>query len=53
MENVLYGNATYIFENEWEQFSRMTKAEIINNNLQKERFVHRNGWEDQIQSILG
>lgn len=52
MENVMYGNATYIFENDWEQFSQLTKAEIIHNNLQKHRFEHRKGWEDEIRKVL-
>lgn len=52
MENLLYGNATYIFENNWEQFSQMTKAEIINNQLQKDRLEHRVGWEDRIRRLF-
>lgn len=52
MENVIYGNATYIFENDWKQFSQLTKAEIINNRLQKERFEHRDDWESHINKLL-
>lgn len=52
MENVIYGNATYIFENDWEQFSQLTKAEIIENSLVLRRIEHRAGWEDKIKSIL-
>ncbi|MPN37374.1 hypothetical protein SDC9_184891 [bioreactor metagenome] len=52
MENLMYGNATYVFENEWEQFSQLTKAEIIDNHLQKERFEHRIGWEEKINNLL-
>lgn len=48
----MYGNATYIFENDWEQFSRLTKAEIIQNNLEKGRIEHRSGWENEINKIL-
>lgn len=52
MENVLYGNATYVFENEWEQFSMLTKADIIHNDLFKKRIEHRLGWEDEIRKLL-
>lgn len=52
MENVIYGNATYVFENDWEQFSQLTKAEIIQNNLVKRRIEHRLGWEDEIRRLL-
>lgn len=52
MENVIYGNATYVFENNWTQFSKLTKAEIIGNKYQKERIVHRKGWENSICKLL-
>jgi hypothetical protein len=52
MENVMYGNATYIFENDWKQFSQLTKAEIIQNNLEKGRLEHRSGWESEIEKFL-
>jgi hypothetical protein len=52
MENVMYGNATYVFENDWLQFSQLTKAEIINNQLQKDRIEHRGGWEGKIDKLL-
>lgn len=52
MENVVYGNATYVFENDWLKFSQLTKAEIINNRLQKDRIEHRNGWEVKIDKLL-
>jgi hypothetical protein len=52
MENVIYGNATYVFENEWERYSQMTKAEIINQSLQKLRIEHHAGWENQIKKLL-
>lgn len=52
MENALYGNATYVFENDWEKFSHLTKAEIIQNNLEKGRIEHRSGWENAIDKLL-
>lgn len=52
MENVIYGNATYVFDDNWERFSQLTKAEIIKNNFQKYRFEHHKGWEDKIKEIL-
>lgn len=51
-ENAEYGNATYIFEASWEQLSKMTKAEILSSNLQKHRFIHVNGWKQQIQNLF-
>ncbi|MGK0555371.1 hypothetical protein [Macrococcus capreoli] len=40
MDSVIYGKATYVFENEWERFSKLTKKEILTKNLAKERVVH-------------
>jgi hypothetical protein len=47
------GNATYIFDENWEELSKLSKAEIMNENLQKGRVVHLKGWHDQIAELLG
>lgn len=52
LESAFYGNATYIFEKEWEKLSQMTKAEILNESLQKDRLVHQKGWETRVSSLL-
>lgn len=52
MENMIYGNATYVFRDNWEELSKLSKAEIIQNNLQEKRLVHRGSWPMQIGSIL-
>lgn len=52
LESIKNGNATYVFDDNWEELSRMTKAEIINNHLQRERIFHRPGWEGRINEIL-
>lgn len=51
-ENAEYGNATYVFEGDWEQLSKMTKAEIIASNMHKHRFVHLDGWKEQIAGLF-
>lgn len=51
-ESAEYGNATYVFEGNWEQLSQLTKAEIITDNLQKHRFVHLAGWSQQIKGLF-
>ncbi|WP_107925241.1 hypothetical protein [Lysinibacillus parviboronicapiens] len=51
-ENAEYGNATYVFEGDWEQLSKMTKAEIIASNIHKHRFVHLDGWKRQIAELF-
>lgn len=52
LESAFYGNATYIFEKEWEKLSQMTKAEVLNESLQKDRLVHQKGWETRVNGLL-
>ena len=52
LESLKNGNATYIFDHNWEELSKMTKAEILNNQLQTERIFHRPGWEYRINSFF-
>lgn len=52
MENMIYGNATYVFRDNWEELSKLSKAEIIRHNLQEKRLVHRANWAYQIREIL-
>lgn len=52
MENMIYGNATYVFRDNWEELSKLSKAEIIKHNLQEKRLVHREGWPYQIGKLL-
>jgi hypothetical protein len=51
-ESLHYGNATYIFKEDWETLSQKTKADILNNRLQKDRIIHQNGWEGHINKYL-
>lgn len=51
-ESLYYGNATYFFDNQWEELSKLTKAEIINEDLQKDRLIHREGWDSKLRTIL-
>jgi hypothetical protein len=51
-ESVYTGNATYVFDERWEALSRMTKAEILDENLQTDRIVHAENWEYRVRSLL-
>lgn len=51
LESVIPNNATYIFENNWEQLSKLSKAEILNNNLCKQRIIHNSNWECEFSKI--
>ena len=53
LESLYYGNATYVFRENWEKLSQLTKAEILNQELQTARVVHQNGWEQEVRGLLG
>ena len=52
MENIKYGNATYIFEGDWKEVSQMSKAEIIQGDLMKYRILHQKGWKSHLRKLL-
>jgi hypothetical protein len=52
LESVYTGNATYVFAERWEELSQMTKAQILNDQLQKERIIHRQSWHRHIQTLF-
>lgn len=45
-------NAVYIFRDDWEKLSQLTKAEILSENLQYGRVIHRENWFNELQNIL-
>lgn len=52
MENMIYGNATYVFKDNWKELSKLSKAEIIHNNLQQKRLIHSEKWVGEIRQLL-
>ncbi|MHA6711015.1 hypothetical protein [Dehalococcoides mccartyi] len=51
-ESMYTGNATYVFSDDWVTLSKLTKAEILNEHLQKDRLIHIAGWADKVHSLL-
>jgi hypothetical protein len=51
-DSIIYGDATYIFENDWEKVSKLTKKEIITQGLAKDRIIHNRLWETKIRKYL-
>ncbi len=45
-------NATYILGKQWEELSKLTKAELLSDNLHKERFIHKSDWEKNIKNLF-
>ncbi len=52
LESIYFGNATYVFDKDWEELSQKTKAEILDSSLQKDRIIHRQGWEQRLNNSL-
>lgn len=52
LESNEIGNATYILDNDWKEISKLTKAQILNNRLQKGRIIHTKGWKEDISTLF-
>lgn len=52
LESVYNNNATYVFKDNWETFSKMTKKEVINGGHQLKRIIHREGWSSNIKTLF-
>lgn len=52
LESIYFGNATYVFGDDWEQLSKMSKGEILKCGLQKDRIIHQRSWPREITKIL-
>lgn len=52
LESTQTNNATYVIENNWEVLAGLTKAEILENGLHKERIIHRESWFSEINRVL-
>lgn len=52
LESAFAGNATYVFEKNWKAISQLTKAEILDKGLHKERIVHLRQWFHSIRRLL-
>lgn len=52
LESTQVNNATYVLDRDWEQLSTMTKAELLNGKLHKQRVIHRESWFSEIHTLL-
>jgi hypothetical protein len=52
LESIFHDCATYVFGEDWEELSKMTKAEIIAGGLERARLIHRKGWPSRLAQIL-
>lgn len=52
LESMNIGNATYVLDKNWEEITKLTKKDIIDNNLYKKRIVHSPDWEVEIDKLF-
>lgn len=52
LESVMTDNATYVFGNNWQDVSKLTKAHIISGNLHKDRLIHFKGWKGKVANLF-
>lgn len=52
LESAYTGNATYVFAEDWEHLSQLTKAQILSDGAQEDRIIHREGWDSHIARLL-
>lgn len=52
LENRLPKNATYIFKKDWKEITKLSKAEILSENLQEVRLIHSSNWKMNIKEYL-
>lgn len=46
------GNATYIFRNDWEAVSQLTKRQILQEQLQETRIIHTSRWAVEVSEAI-
>lgn len=52
LESLMPNNATYILDKNWEEVSKLTKTEVLNNELHIDRIYHYLNWEEKINKYL-
>lgn len=52
LEHFEQGNATYVFDMNWEELSKKSKAEILSEDLALERIIHTDSWEINIRRLF-
>lgn len=52
LESMYPNNATYVFEKNWEELSKLSKAEILKEDLHKCRIIHNTKWEENFKQLF-
>jgi len=52
LESRYTNNATYVFGDDWEALSQLSKGEILNGDLHRYRFIHLGQWLERVDALL-
>lgn len=52
LESIHLDNATYVFGDDWERLSKLTKNQIINGEIDHQRIIHDKKWNRSINLLL-
>ncbi len=52
LESIYLDNATYIFGEDWEKLSKLTKNQIINGDVEHTRIIHDKCWGREIRRVF-
>lgn len=52
LESNIPNNATYVLNDNWEEISKLTKAEILASNLHKCRIIHNSKWNENFEEVF-
>jgi hypothetical protein len=51
-ESIYKYNATYVFDRNWEELTKLTKSQILDQHLQKDRILHTGSWQSRVRALL-
>ena len=52
LESAIPNNATYVLQDNWEAISKLSKAEILSQELHKARIIHSENWTKNFDKIM-
>ncbi|WP_196140731.1 hypothetical protein [Aliikangiella sp. G2MR2-5] len=53
LESMQINSATYVIENDWGVLSGLSRAELFESGLHRERIEHRDSWFNEVDEVLG
>ncbi len=52
LESIRKDNAIYVFGRNWQEFAKLSKAEVLSNNHHQARIIHAKGWKTKVAELL-